>query len=216
MLPLLRFLLPSHVFEKVKELPVSCSGIPFFLHLCIETLISSSIDVRSSNQQLICASDHITIRKISTVDSDKPDFAIHQSRFVVHLVIDQSQFCNHLQLGGIEEGEEPTSAVVRELREETGVVSAKIISEVPKWLTYDFPPAVKAKVNRLWGGGEWHGQAQKWFLMRLTKDESEINLASGEVDPEFSEWKWASPEEVIERANMMYEKTWVLTKFGYL
>nr|KAJ0212707.1 hypothetical protein LSAT_V11C400162920 [Lactuca sativa] len=64
--------------------------------------------------------------------------------------------------GGIEEGEEPTSAAVRELREETGVVSAEIIAEVPKWLTYDFPPAVKAKVNRLWGGGEWHGQAQKW------------------------------------------------------
>ncbi|KAI3744395.1 hypothetical protein L1987_57475 [Smallanthus sonchifolius] len=102
--------------------------------------------------------------------------------------------------GGIEEGEEPASAAVRELREETGVVSAEIIAEVPKWLTYDFPPAVKAKVNRLWGGGEWHGQAQKWFLMKLTKDESEINLASGEVDPEFSEWKWAIPEEVIEQA----------------
>ncbi|KAJ6771869.1 UDP/ADP-SUGAR PYROPHOSPHATASE [Salix koriyanagi] len=38
------------------------------------------------------------------------------------------------------------------------------------------------------------------FLMRLTKDESEINLASGEADPEFAEWKWASPEEVIEQA----------------
>lgn len=34
--------------------------------------------------------------------------------------------------------------------------------QVPNWLTYDFPPAVKAKVNRLWRGGEWHGQAQKW------------------------------------------------------
>ncbi|XP_052187410.1 nudix hydrolase 25 isoform X2 [Diospyros lotus] len=71
--------------------------------------------------------------------------------------------------------------------------------QVPKWLTYDFPPAVKTKVNRLWRG-EWHGQAQKWFLMRLTKDDSEVNLASGEADPEFSDWKWASPEEVIEQA----------------
>ncbi|KAK7849399.1 nudix hydrolase 25 [Quercus suber] len=68
-----------------------------------------------------------------------------------------------------------------------------------KLVTYDFPPAVKAKVNRLWGG-EWHGQAQKWFLMRLTKDESEINLANGEAEPEFAEWKWAGPEEVVEQA----------------
>ncbi|KAJ0094127.1 nudix hydrolase 25 [Pistacia vera] len=99
--------------------------------------------------------------------------------------------------GAIEDGEEPKSAALRELQEETGVVSAEIIAEVPNWLTYDFPPAVKAKVNRLWGG-EWHGQAQKWFLMRLTNDESEINI--GNTDPEFAEWKWASPDEVIEQA----------------
>ncbi|GMH27432.1 hypothetical protein Nepgr_029275 [Nepenthes gracilis] len=101
--------------------------------------------------------------------------------------------------GGIEDGEDPKSAAIRELREETGVMSTDIMAEVPTWLTYDFPPAVKAKVNRLWGG-EWHGQAQKWFLMRFTSDDSEVNLANGEADSEFSEWKWASPEEVIEQA----------------
>ncbi|GLT99861.1 hypothetical protein SLE2022_172730 [Rubroshorea leprosula] len=99
--------------------------------------------------------------------------------------------------GGIEDGEEPKSAALRELQEETDVVSAEIIAEVPNWLTNDFPPAIKAKVNRLWGG-EWHGQAQKWFLMQLTNDESEINLATGEADQEFAKWKWANPEEVIE------------------
>ncbi|KAK3442617.1 hypothetical protein EUGRSUZ_B02907 [Eucalyptus grandis] len=88
--------------------------------------------------------------------------------------------------GAIEDDEEPKLAAIKKLREETGVVSAEIIAE--------------AKVNRLWGG-EWHGQAQKWFLMRLTKDnDSEINLANGEADTEFAEWKWASPEEVIEQA----------------
>ncbi|KAG9136017.1 hypothetical protein Leryth_015865 [Lithospermum erythrorhizon] len=101
--------------------------------------------------------------------------------------------------GGIEEGEDPRAAAIRELKEETGIVSAKIIAEVPNWLTYEFPPPVKAKVNRLWGG-EWHGQAQKWFLMRFLNDESEINLDNGEADAEFSEWKWATPEVVIEQA----------------
>ena len=40
---------------------------------------------------------------------------------------------------------------------------------MPNWLTYDFPPTVKAKVNRLWGGGEWHGQAQKWLVPLLKR-----------------------------------------------
>ncbi|KAF7808748.1 nudix hydrolase 25 [Senna tora] len=104
--------------------------------------------------------------------------------------------------GQIEDDEDPKDAAIRELREATGIVSAEIVAEAPRWFTSDFPPAVKAKVNRLWGG-DWHGHAQKWcafvFLMRFTKDETEVNLAYGETDPEFGEWKWASPEEVIEQ-----------------
>ncbi|KAI4369038.1 hypothetical protein MLD38_017530 [Melastoma candidum] len=102
--------------------------------------------------------------------------------------------------GAIEDGEQPREAAISKLREETGIVSAEIINEVPNWLTYDFPPSVKAKVNRLWGG-EWHGQAQKWFLMRMTReDDGEIKLAEGGADTEFAEWKWADPDEVIEQA----------------
>ncbi|EPS69039.1 hypothetical protein M569_05729, partial [Genlisea aurea] len=64
--------------------------------------------------------------------------------------------------GGIDEGEDPRSAAIRELREETGIISVQMVDEVPEWMTYDFPPAVKAKVSRLWKG-EWHGQTQKWY-----------------------------------------------------
>ncbi|KAF9623444.1 hypothetical protein IFM89_003028 [Coptis chinensis] len=107
---------------------------------------------------------------------------------------------------GIEDNEDPLSAALRELQEETGVVSTEIVAEAPRWLTYDFPPSVKAKVNRL-SRGEWHGHAQKWFLMRLTADDSEIKIASSEVDPE---WKWTRPEEVVDQAvdhkREMYEE----------
>ena len=54
------------------------------------------------------------------------------------------------------------------------------------------------------------------FLMRLTKDESEINLASGEADPEFAEWKWTSPEEVIEQVWCRNEQGFITLYYVHL
>ncbi|KAK1626550.1 hypothetical protein QYE76_000865 [Lolium multiflorum] len=113
--------------------------------------------------------------------------------------------------GGIDPGEEPRAAAVRELREETGVTSAEIVAEAPNWLTYDFPADVRDKLNARWGTN-WKGQAQKWFLFRLTGSDDEINLmGDGSEKPEFSEWTWMTPKQVIEKAvefkKPVYEET---------
>ncbi|KAG6511853.1 hypothetical protein ZIOFF_029931 [Zingiber officinale] len=69
-------------------------------------------------------------------------------------------FYELLLQGGIEGEEDARISAFRELKEETGVTSAEILAEVPYWLTYDFPPEAKEKLNKLWGI-DWKGQAQK-------------------------------------------------------
>ncbi|KAA3464559.1 nudix hydrolase 26, chloroplastic-like isoform X1 [Gossypium australe] len=102
--------------------------------------------------------------------------------------------------GGIDDNEDPKVAALRELKEETGVSSAEILAEVPYWLTYDFPPEVREKLKHQWGS-DWKGQAQKWFLLKFTGKEEEINLlGDGSEKPEFGEWSWVTPEQIVEHA----------------
>ncbi|MBA0581352.1 hypothetical protein Gorai_023533, partial [Gossypium raimondii] len=102
--------------------------------------------------------------------------------------------------GGANKGEDLRKAAMRELREETGVTSAEFLAEAPYWLTYDFPIKVKDKLNRRWGTN-YKGQAQKWFLFKFTGNEEEINLlGDGSEKPEFKEWSWRLPEQVVELA----------------
>ena len=93
--------------------------------------------------------------------------------------------------GGLDQGEEPLAGVLRELEEETSIPQSaiEIVAESQGWLTYDFPEDLAKK---LWGGG-YKGQKQKWFLVRFTGHESQINLETAE--PEFSDWKWVSFED---------------------
>ena len=74
--------------------------------------------------------------------------------------------------GGIDPGEEPWPAALRELREETNIRSVERIGEIAEWLTYDIPREI---VGQAWKG-KYRGQTQKWFALRFTGAESEIDV----------------------------------------
>ena len=95
--------------------------------------------------------------------------------------------------GGIDAGETPHVAALRELQEETGVGPrlVRIECETPDWLCYDFPSDIAAK---RWGG-RYRGQAQKWFLARFLGQDDQIDLAT--EHPEFTEWQWVAPQDTL-------------------
>ncbi len=94
--------------------------------------------------------------------------------------------------GGIDEGEAPRDAVLRELEEEIGTSKAEIIAESRRWFDYDLPRDLVPKVWR----GRYRGQTQKWFALRFLGEDSDIDIETKE--PEFSAWKWAPHEELPE------------------
>ena len=98
--------------------------------------------------------------------------------------------------GGIDPGEDPYTAALRELAEETGVTSVEKLGEAPEWYCYDLP--VDAS-RRSWRG-RYKGQRQRWFALRHTGPESEINVVAppGGFKPEFESWRWARMEELAE------------------
>jgi putative (di)nucleoside polyphosphate hydrolase len=94
--------------------------------------------------------------------------------------------------GGIDAGEEPWLAALRELREEIGTANAEILAESTAWLDYDLPEDL---VEKLWKG-RFRGQRQKWYAMLFLGDDSEVNLET--EHPEFNRWRWAELDEVPE------------------
>ena len=96
--------------------------------------------------------------------------------------------------GGIDEGEDPAVAAIRELEEETAVRSAEIIAEAPGWYNYDLPEHL---IGQSWKG-KYRGQTQKWFAARFSGEDREINLAPPGHKQEFDQWRWAPIDEITD------------------
>lgn len=98
--------------------------------------------------------------------------------------------------GGIDEGEDPMTAALRELYEETGMRTVKLLAEAPEWINYDLP----AHLVGIALHGKYRGQKQKWFAYRFLGDESEIqiNPPPGGHTPEFDAWDWKDIDELPE------------------
>ena len=95
--------------------------------------------------------------------------------------------------GGIDKHENPEEAVWREMMEEIGTNNAKLIKESKQWIKYEIPTAT---LETLPWGKKYKGQTQKWFAFQFTGKDSDINV--GADNPEFSEWKWAKMNLIIE------------------
>lgn len=114
--------------------------------------------------------------------------------------------------GGIDEGEDPQAAALRELEEEIGTARAVVITQTDDWLTYDLPEELRGKVWK----GRYRGQKQKWFVMRFAGREQDINLDT--QHPEFRTWRWAPmvslPELIVPFKRDIY--TELVRRFGHL
>ncbi len=97
--------------------------------------------------------------------------------------------------GGVDEGETPIQAAMRELGEETGINanSVQILAETSDWIPYELPHDL---VPKLWKG-RFRGQTQKWFLLKFFGDDAEINIVQDHQ--EFSRWAWMKPSDLIDK-----------------
>ncbi len=118
--------------------------------------------------------------------------------------------------GGIDKGEEPLPAAVRELYEETGMRSVKLLAEAPGWINYDLPEHLMGVALK----GKYRGQTQKWFAFRFEGGEDEIAIdpPPGGHAPEFDRWAWKPmpelPDLIVPFKRKVYDE--VVAAFRHL
>ena len=108
----------------------------------------------------------------------------HENNVLVGKRIDNPRNSWQMPQGGVNQNENFLQAAKRELEEETGIKSVKLIKELDGWFKYDLP---KYLLGKLWEG-KYRGQQQKWFVMKFLGKRDEINVKT--ENPEFLEWKW--------------------------
>ncbi|USG61689.1 RNA pyrophosphohydrolase [Sneathiella marina] len=133
----------------------------------------------------------------------------HNHVFVGRRIDMVSQYWQMPQ-GGIDPGEQPLDAALRELMEEIGTQQVELLHSLQEWIEYDLPEDLVGKVWK----GKYRGQKQKWFLFRFLGENSDINIATKHA--EFAEWKWSPPEnlvsEIVPFKRDIYET--IVTKFS--
>ena len=106
--------------------------------------------------------------------------------------IDNAKNFWQMPQGGVDEGEDFLKAAFRELEEETSIKSVELIKELDGTITYELPDRL---LGIIWKG-KYKGQKQKWFLMKFTGEEEEINIKT--KNPEFLDWKWVDLDQITE------------------
>ena len=128
----------------------------------------------------------------------------HENKVFVGKRIDNPANSWQMPQGGINRNENFLEAAKRELEEETGVKTVKIIKELNEWLTYYLPEEL---IGKIWKG-KYVGQKQKWFIMKFLGKNDEINIKT--ENPEFLNWRWIDssdlPKVVVDFKVNIYKK----------
>ena len=127
-----------------------------------------------------------------------------QNNIFVGKRIDNPKDFWQMPQGGVGSNENLYEAAKRELAEETSIKSTELIKELDFWLEYDLPKNLLGKICQ----GKYRGQKQKWFIMKFTGNEDEINIKT--QNPEFLEWKWINPLKLTD--NVVHFKHDVYSK----